>query len=149
MIKIRKINQTEVPAVIEAIDTASWVPESELEPGDYQVENVIQFVSNKDCVLCVAEADGQFAGVAFGFVLKKPHGPTWLYIDEVDVCADKQRQGVGTEIMKFLFDYAKAEGCDEVWLATEHDNVPANALYKSLEPSVIDKCFGYLYKVDK
>jgi hypothetical protein len=35
--------------------------------------------------------------------------------------------------------------CDEVWIGTEVDNLPANALYTSLNPSEIQKCIGYTY----
>jgi aminoglycoside 6'-N-acetyltransferase I len=84
--------------------------------------------------------------MASAFVLHKPDGDTWLYVDEVDVCADKQQKGVGKAIMLFLFEYGKDNHCDEVWLGTEKDNVAANALYKSLQPAEIENFVGYLYK---
>jgi len=36
--------------------------------------------------------------------------------------------------MKKLIEIATLKGCEEVWLGAEVENIPANALYRSMEP---------------
>ncbi len=40
-------------------------------------------------------------------------------------------------------------GLPEAWVGTEPDNDPANHLYRSLNPSEIEDCIGYTYKLNK
>jgi ribosomal protein S18 acetylase RimI-like enzyme len=105
------------------------------------------FLKNTESVFVVAYSDKNFAGMASAKLLNKPNGDIWLYIDEVDVCDDKQRQGIGTALIMYLLKFAMDSDCDEVWIGTEVDNVPANALYTSLNPSEIQKCIGYTYVI--
>jgi ribosomal protein S18 acetylase RimI-like enzyme len=102
-------------------------------------------LKNAESLFVVAYSDKLFAGMASAKLLNKPNGDIWLYIDEVDVCEDKQRQGIGTALMRYLLKFAHESYCDEVWLGTEVDNLPANALYSSLSPSEIQKFIGYTY----
>ena len=147
MIEVKEITKLDdLAALVNTIDTASWVESSEIEPGDYSVADLSKCLGNERHVFCIASLDGQFSGMASAFVMPKPDGNVWLYIDEVDVCADKQQKGVGKALMKFLLNYAKEHGCDEVWLGTEKDNVAANALYTSLEPAEVEDFVGYTYK---
>ena len=72
----------------------------------------------------------------------------WLYVDEVDVCADQRQKGAGKAIMNKLLDIAEDEECEEVWLGTEVDNVAANALYRSIDPDDIEQFVGYTWETD-
>jgi ribosomal protein S18 acetylase RimI-like enzyme len=68
---------------------------------------------------------GQVAAV----VHRHPDKPTELYIDEVGVAPDFQRQGIGRMMVEAIFALGRELGCEEAWLGTEHDNVAARALY--------------------
>lgn len=131
------------------IRKAQWVPASEISPEDYSVEDLKNFLQNVESVFVVAYRDQEFAGMASAKILNKPNGFIWLYIDEIDVCENFQRQGVGKEIMSYLLTFAQESDCDEVWLGTEVDNVPANALYTSTNPSEIQNFIGYTYILKK
>lgn len=131
------------------IRKAQWVPASEISPEDYSVEDLNKFLIHAGSVFVVAYSEQQFAGMASAKILNKPNGFVWLYIDEVDVCENFQKQGVGKEIMNYLLTFAQESDCDEVWLGTEVDNVPANALYTSIKPSEIQKFIGYTYILKK
>lgn len=148
MIEVTKIDkQSEVPVVIAEIKNAQWAPRSEIDPSDYTVEDLASYIDTQDAIFCVAFFDNSFAGMASVRILPKPDGDKWLYIDEVDVCEDQQRKGVGKELMRYLLQLAKEKECTEVWLGTELDNVAANALYKSVGPDEVEEFVGYTYKV--
>ena len=72
----------------------------------------------------------------------------WLYVDEVDVCADQRQKGAGKAIMEKLIALAETADCEEVWLGTEADNLAANALYRSLDPDDIGEVVGYTFEME-
>lgn len=147
MIQIKEVKvEDDLDKIVTAISNSSWSENSEIDPSDYSVDDLRKCISSEANIFCIAFLDEQFAGMASAFVLHKPDGDTWLYVDEVDVCADKQKKGVGKAIMQFLLEYGKDNDCDEIWLGTEKDNVAANALYKSLQPTEVENFVGYLYK---
>jgi len=150
MINIKRVStQDDLNKIIFDIQKANWVKASEISSEDYSFESLNLFLKNTESVFVVAYSDKQFAGMASAKLLNKQNGDIWLYIDEVDVCEDKQRQGIGTALMRYLLKFAHESDCDEVWLGTEVDNVPANALYASLNPSEIQNCIGYTYILKK
>ncbi len=150
MINIKRVSaQDDLNKIIFDIQKANWVKASEISSEDYSFESLNLFLKNTESVFVVAYSDKNFAGMASAKLLNKPNGDIWLYIDEVDVCEDKQRQGIGTALMRYLLKFAHESDCDEVWLGTEVDNVPANALYASLNPSEIQNCIGYTYILKK
>ena len=94
-------------------------------------------------------ADGRtLLGIASARVEPKPYGgERWLYVDEVDVCADQRRRGAGRAMMRTLIDLARDAGCEEVWLGAERDNHAANALYRALDPDEVAEVIGYTYVI--
>ncbi len=150
MITITRITANDdLSKIVLEIQNTNWVAASEISPEDYNVEELKEYLLNTESVFIVAYSDEQFVGMASAKILNKPTGDIWLYIDEVDVSEDKQRQGVGRELMKYLLKFAQDSECDEVWIGTEVDNAPANALYNSLNPIEIQKCIGYTYMFKK
>ena len=147
MIEIKEITkESDVSLIVKSIAEASWSENSEINPEDYSVDNLSRCAANELQIFCVAFYEGEFAGMASAFLLQKPSGDTMLYIDEIDVCSDKQQKGIGTELMKFLFDYGRSHKCDDMWLGTEKDNVAANALYNSLKPLEVEEFVGYTFR---
>ncbi|MFV2002826.1 MAG: GNAT family N-acetyltransferase, partial [Paracoccaceae bacterium] len=53
-------------------------------------------------------------------------------VNEVGVHDDYLRRGIGSRLTKALLDLVQADGDYDIWLATEHDNVAARALYNKL-----------------
>ena len=47
------------------------------------------------------------------------------------VAPDHQRRGIGARLLDALLAKARELGCREAWVATESDNGPARALYRS------------------
>ena len=150
MITITRLStQDDLNKIVFDIQKAKWVQASEISPEDYSFDNLNSFLRNIESVFVVAYCNNQFAGMASAKLLNKPSGDIWLYIDEVDVCEDKQKQGIGTALMHYLLKFAHECDCDEVWLGTEVDNVPANALYASLNPSEKQNFIGYTFILKK
>ena len=78
--------------------------------------------------------DGDLAvGMATGTVLLHPDKPPAMFVNEIGVRDSHQRRGIGKRITEALIDVARARGCEGVWLGTEADNIPALALYRSMQ----------------
>ncbi len=56
--------------------------------------------------------------------------PTELYMDEVGVADAYLRRGIATGMVERMLAEGRARGCEECWVGTEPDNVPARALYR-------------------
>ena len=64
---------------------------------------------------------------------RHPDGrPTELYVDEVAVTPARQRERIARRMLEAMLALGREQGCQEMWVGTEPDNVAARALYKSL-----------------
>ena len=80
----------------------------------------------------IAVADGVVVGQVAAVLHKHADlRPVELYIDEVAVAPAFRRQGVAGRMLDEMFDLGRSLGCAEAWVGTEHDNLPATALYES------------------
>ena len=147
--KARKISPDEdLHRLVEEINGASWDEANEMTR--YDVEGLQAYLERQDTVFIACHEDpddgGALLGIASSRIEIKPYDKElWLYVDEVDVCADQRKKGAGKLIMQTLMAIAKEEGCGELWLGTEVDNVPANALYRSLDPADASTFVGYTF----
>lgn len=142
----------DLPRLVDEINNASWDESNEM--SQYDVESLRAYLRRQDTVLVACYEDaatgGAFVGMASSRIEIKPYGKeTWLYVDEVDVCTDQRRKGAAKLIMQTLMEIAGNHGCEELWLAAETDNDPANALYRSLNPDEVSKVIGYAYEMDE
>lgn len=121
-----------------------WGKDNEMT--SYQPETLQKFLQQNG-ILLLAYAGDKIAGAALCYNLPHPSGENTLYVHELDTHPDFRRQGVATLLMNETFKIGKEPGVDEVWLATETDNVAANALYTKLQPYEIEQSVTYSYKV--
>jgi ribosomal protein S18 acetylase RimI-like enzyme len=136
--------------LVDEINWASWDHANEI--AEYDVVALSAYLERQDTlfVAChdVTDNGRTLLGIASARVELKPYGnERWLYVDEVDVCADQRRRGVGKGIMRKLIELAKEAGCEEVWLGAEVDNHAAHALYQSVKPDDVTQVIGYTYKI--
>ncbi len=134
------------------INRASWDDANDMTA--YDAEALAAHLDRQDTVFIAChQVGGPFRtllGIASGRVEIKPYDhERWLYVDEVDVAVDQRRKGAARAIMQELFGIAKGAGCVEVWLGTELDNEPANALYASLDPSECETFVGYTWEISQ
>jgi ribosomal protein S18 acetylase RimI-like enzyme len=85
--------------------------------------------------MIVALHEGVVVGQTAAVVHRHPDKPTELYIDEVGVAADYRQQGIAGRMLEFMLAHGKAIGCEEAWVGTEPDNLPARALYEQRRQS--------------
>ncbi len=149
-IEVKRIARSDdLKAVVALINSAEWDKDNDVVP--YSFAALESYLSKEDTVFVIAlttEGEQQLAGMASGRIELKPYGHMkWLYIDEVDTCANQRRRGVGKALMQRLLKIARESDCEEVWLGTESDNVAAKALYQSLLPDEVDQVVGYLFDI--
>jgi ribosomal protein S18 acetylase RimI-like enzyme len=135
--------------LVEEINSASWDEANEMT--EFDADALSDYLDRQDTIFvaCHEHLDGNrmLLGIASSRLEMKPYGrERWLYVDEVDVCADQRRKGAGRAIMRRLLEIAAAAGCAELWLGTEPDNRAANALYRSLDPDDVDRFVGYTFE---
>jgi len=77
--------------------------------------------------------DGEHpVGFVLGHELLRRHGDrAKLFVYEVDVAETHQRRGIGKALLARLAELARERGIRVGFVLTDHDNVPANALYGS------------------
>ncbi len=141
-----------LPTLVAQINEASWDEANEMSV--YEVEALSAYLERQDTIFIAcheAHAGGEtLLGIASSRIEMKPYDKAlWLYVDEVDVCTNHRQRGVGKLMMQKLLEIAEEQGCEELWLGTEFDNVPANALYESLSPDDIAKVIGYTFETDE
>jgi aminoglycoside 6'-N-acetyltransferase I len=82
--------------------------------------------------MVVALIGGEVVGQVAAVVHRHPDKVTELYIDEVGVAPALQRQGIARRMLDAMLAIGRSLGCEEAWVGTEPDNVPARSLYERL-----------------
>jgi len=108
-------------------------PGFQAELGDYVYE--IWKDPNKE--ILVAEKDGEICGFAVLNHVKKPETPfmfarSFLDVDEFCVAKEYRRQGVATEMIAFIKDYAREKGFQRLELNMWEFNEGALVFYESV-----------------
>lgn len=91
-----------------------------------------RFLATANYRIIVALDGDLVVGVATGFTHFHPDKDEDFFVNELGVDDNYLRQGIGERLMRALLAEARAMGCDEAWLGTEHVNGPALALYRKL-----------------
>lgn len=90
-----------------------------------------EFLNDPRHHIVVALADNVIIGFASAVHYIHPDKPPELWINEVGVAGSHQKQGIGKAIMKEMLRLGQQLGCENAWLTTERDNIPAMRLYMS------------------
>ncbi|MEO1007263.1 MAG: GNAT family N-acetyltransferase [Planctomycetota bacterium] len=73
-------------------------------------------------------------GVPVGFATANgylhPDKPPQAWINELSTLEAHRNRGIGAELVRRMLALLRDRGYAEAWLATEHDNAPARAVYK-------------------
>ena len=152
MISVRVVARSDdLERIVTEINEAAWDEANEI--GKYDAESLAAYLERQDTLFLICHDTSpippKLLGIASARVEMKPYDKEfWLYVDEVDVCSDQRRKGVGTVMMRRLFEIAREKGCEEVWLGADASNRSANALYQSLEPDHVTAVSGYTYEAD-
>jgi ribosomal protein S18 acetylase RimI-like enzyme len=123
-----------------------WAVDNEM--ADYDATRLERYLTDGTQVLILAYEGEAIAGALLASEVLHPARANMLYIDEVDTHPDFRRKGIATLLMNEAFAIARERNLPEVWVSTETDNAPANALYRNLKPSEIEPSVIYTYKVE-
>ncbi len=102
--------------VFDDVVTGAWLTAYLAEPNHH---------------LMVAVTSDEVVGQIRAVLHRHPDRPPELYIDNLGVTPTLQRQGIATKLLGAMLELGKHLGCEEAWLATEHDNSQAKGFYES------------------
>ncbi len=102
------------------------------------------FLAEPSHWLVVAQLDGKVVGKCTAMIHKRPDKADELYIDEIDVIENLRRNGIAKQILAKVLKLADERDCEECWLGTEQDNIPARRLYESSGAKAEDFVLYYL-----
>lgn len=87
------------------------------------------FLADAGHLMVAAISGDAMIGFASGAILRHPDKAPALFIAEIGVRKDRQREGIGLALVTALIDEGRAQGCIGAWVATEDHNTAACALY--------------------
>jgi ribosomal protein S18 acetylase RimI-like enzyme len=114
-------------------------------------ENARQFLLNPMNWIFACIEDNRIIGFAYGYELNRLSDiGNMLYIHEVGVLPDFQRQGIGKQMLNGIKRLCKLSGICRFFLITEKSNTAACALYESAggEPAHDDDVTYFFNKLD-
>jgi GNAT superfamily N-acetyltransferase len=89
-----------------------------------------EFLADPRHHLAVAVEDGRVVGFVSAVHYVHPDKPRpELWINEVSVAATHRGRGLGTRLLRSVFDVARGLGCAEAWVLTDRANTAAMRLY--------------------
>lgn len=96
------------------------------------VRRAQEFLADPRHHLAVAIDDGFVVGFvsAVHYVHPDKAHPE-LWINEVSVAESHQRRGLGTQLLRTVFDLGRRIGCTEAWVLTDRANTAAMRLYSA------------------
>ena len=100
------------------------------ENTKYEKENLIKFINDKNAYGFIARDENKIVGFAYGYTLLRPDGKQDFYLHAIDIMADFQGNGYGTELMNYIKGYVKEIGCRKMFLITNKSNVSACKCYE-------------------
>ena len=89
-----------------------------------------EFLNEKNAFGYIAIEKEKIIGFAYGYVLFKPDGRKDFYLHAIDITEGYQKNGYGTELMKYIHKHIKNIGCSKMFLITNKSNISACKCYK-------------------
>ena len=134
---IRKAKEEDFPAILSLIKMLA-----EFEKAPEKVTNSVeQMKQEKEHFQCfIAETDtGEIVGMAlFYFVYYTWVGKS-LYLDDIYVKESFRKQKIGTDLLRKVFEIARAENCKRVRWQVLNWNKPAIEMYKNCGAEIDDE----------
>ena len=96
-------------------------------------DNLKAYLADANCILLVAEVDGQPAGQIIGHILKRwDSKKPMLLLLSIDVAESHRRQGVARGLMGEFQKIGRAARCGGSFVFTNESNTPAMQMYQAL-----------------
>lgn len=117
------------------------------ENTKYEKENLINFMNDKNVYGFIARDENKIVGFAYGYTLLRPDGKQDFYLHAIDIMADFQGNGYGTELMNYIKGHVKEISCRKMFLITNKSNISACKCYeKAGGVNNADDEIVYVYK---
>lgn len=91
-----------------------------------------RFLATPSYRIFVALDGDLVVGMVTGFTHFHPDKTEEFFVNELGVDDGYRRRGIGEKLLRTILAEARAMGCKEAWLGTEHVNAPALALYRKV-----------------
>ena len=105
------------------------------------------YLSSPGHMMVAAMLDGLMVGQCAGVIHCHIDKAAELYVDDVGSASTHRRQGIAAAMLTELFEWSRELGCEEAWLATEHDNDVAKTFYRGFSPIEDASIQFYLFKL--
>jgi len=120
-------------------DDATVAAMSHLFDGPSIAEHAHRFLADDRHHLLLARDGDVAVGFVSGVEMTHPDKGTEMFLYELAVDDDWQRQGIGVALVRALRELAKERGCYGMWVLTDADNEAALATYASAGGSPSDQ----------
>ena len=95
----------------------------------YDPEDIKKFIDGNNNIGFIVKLDGKIIGLAYGYILLHLDSTLKMYVYSVDILKSHQNLGFGTNLMKFIVEYGKAQGYYECYLSVNKNNINARRAY--------------------
>jgi ribosomal protein S18 acetylase RimI-like enzyme len=98
--------------------------------------NLKDYLADKNCILLVAEVDGEPSGQIIGHILKRwDSKKPMLFLYSIDVVESHRRKGIARKLIEEFLRIGRESGCGKSFVFTNESNIPAMETYKALSGS--------------
>lgn len=137
MLEIRKAMKKDSKRILELLEyifLLHYKNRNDLFEGNskYNTEQINQLIVSEDYEIHVAEKDDFVIGYSICKKIKGKNNKKILYIDDLCVDSEHQNLGVGSEIMKYLKEFAIENDFDRIQLNVWEFNINAYEFYEKL-----------------
>jgi aminoglycoside 6'-N-acetyltransferase I len=98
-----------------------------------RADRLAAYLTEPGHIMLAAVSGGIVVGQCAAVVHRHPDKATELYVDEVGVAPDFQRKGIARALVARMCSIGRELVCEEAWVGTEPDNLPARGLYERLD----------------
>ena len=91
-----------------------------------------RFLATPNYRIFVALDGDLVVGMVTGFTHFHPDKDEEFFVNELGVDDGFRRRGIGEQLLRTILAEAKAMGCEDAWLGTEHTNAEAIGLYRKV-----------------
>ncbi len=148
-IEIRKLESTDAHKLSELVDLYEDVFEMEKfkKPSLDYFEKML---SESSVIVFIAEKDGKIIGGMTAHILHSTYFESaYVYVYDLAVKGEFQRQGVGTKLMEKIKDYSRKLGFDEVFLQADKVDKYAVDFYTKIGGLPEDDVIHFAFPLNK
>jgi ribosomal protein S18 acetylase RimI-like enzyme len=97
-------------------------------------EKLASYLMDPNCILVVAEVNGEPIGQIMGYILKRWDSKNnSLFLYSIDVVESHRRKGVARGLIQEFRHIGESAGCAGSFVFTNESNIPAMQLYQTMD----------------